>query len=224
MEITYDYNILSISTIDTDIQVMEIGNLFDLTSVYDQFDIIIGSKLLDIQNKAFTSFKQDVFGAFVEDTTDKQLVDAIQTTLDLKVLNIIEHPFKNFVSNGIQSLKKEIANSQYLLATSKEKTFPTTTVNVPNFITRVEWELVGTDELGNSAKVFGVSGFSAKDPKINKYPLAFDSITKEQIISWIDSETTSVVRKKFQQQQILNEIQAKRFGEKQADSLPWETK
>ena len=97
-------------------------------------------------------------------------------------------------------------------------------MNVPNFITRVEWELVGTDELGNSAKVFGVSGFSAKDPKINKYPLAFDSITKEQIISWIDSETTSVVRKKFQQQQILNEIQAKRFGEKQADSLPWETK
>ena len=124
MEITYDYNILSISTIDTDVEVMEVGYLFDLTSMYDQFDLIIGSKLLDIQNKAFTSFKQDVFGAFLEQTQDKELVAAIQTTLDLKVLNIIENPFKNFVSSGIQILKKEIANSQYLLETSKEKNIP----------------------------------------------------------------------------------------------------
>lgn len=223
MEITYDYNILSISTIDTDVEVMEVGYLFDLTSMYDQFDLIIGSKLLDIQNKAFTSFKQDVFGTFLEETPDKELVDAIQTTLDLKVLNKIEHPFKNFVSSGIQILKKEIANSQYLLATSKEKTFPTTTVNVPNFITKVEWELVGTDELGNSAKVFGVSRFFAKDPRINKHPHAFGSITKEQIISWIAGDPGYASRNNFQQQQILSEIQAKRFGEKQADSLPWET-
>ena len=92
---------------------------------------------------------------------------------------------------------------------------------ITNFVVQTYWKLTGTDENGNEGTFSGATPFTA-DPNDNSGPrIPFESLTEEDVISWIsDVVNTNPGYKDHIDQQIQKQIDDE-ITPITEPSLPW---
>lgn len=73
-----------------------------------------------------------------------------------------------------------------------------------NAVVQVYWSLVGTNESGQTGRVYGTSTFSTNELNSNEDFIPFDQVSDETIVSWIQNsvseEQDSHMKNTIQQQ------------------------
>jgi hypothetical protein len=217
MQITYEYNILGVYTIDANVTHIKIENSLD----YSQANCVnefVNSNTDFIPN-AFENFKNNTLDIILNGIDDANTKSNLVKELDKNYYPHLKNSFKLFVLNTLSSFNTSLDNN-ILLLSQQDVNKEISVVNVPKFISKIEWEKIGTDEFGNTGSVSSYTIFSPTSEKINTTSIQFEDITKDILCSWIEqSETTGKMN--FSNGQIAQEIQAKRFNEQKIESLPW---
>jgi hypothetical protein len=59
-----------------------------------------------------------------------------------------------------------------------------------NAVVQVYWALVGTNESGQTSRVYGTSTFSTNELNSNEDFIPFDQVSDETIVSWIQNSVS----------------------------------
>jgi hypothetical protein len=59
-----------------------------------------------------------------------------------------------------------------------------------NAVVQVYWSLVGTNESGQTSRVYGTSTFSTNELNSNEDFIPFDQVSDETIVSWIQNSVS----------------------------------
>lgn len=219
MQITYEYNILGVYTIDANVTHIKIENSLDYTRANCVNEFINSNP--DFIPNAFENFKNNTIDIILNSIEDANTKSNLSSQLTVNYYPYLQNSFKLFVLNVLDSFNSSENNILILSQLSQQDVNKeTSVVNVPKFISKIEWEKIGTDEFGNTGSVSYYTMFSPTSEKINTTSIQFEDITKEILCSWIEQSETNG-KMKFFNEQIAQEIQAKRFNEQKIESLPW---
>ena len=158
MEISYKYEITGVSVITANIQVIQVNqqNIQNL-DFYNSGDL-----LQSLQYDLYSSFNEILYKNIISDDKKNEV---IKNKFDNILKTNTYTPFINTMAGLINALKHGLEQDPEFISNYNFNSFENVTVE--NYITKLEWDYIGTDEIGNSAKTSGISYFSVKEPKIN---------------------------------------------------------
>ena len=114
-----------------------------------------------------------------------------------------------------RALIKDLLINQNIYNDCITNTTLSETINIPKYIYRVDWEKTGTDEYGNVGTASNSTNFTFGE-LVNKNLIGYDSLSEEDIISWISADNGNTV-----DELIIQEILQKRTDVEEDDQFPW---
>lgn len=88
-------------------------------------------------------------------------------------------------------------------------------------VVQTYWEMVGTDENGDTAKFSGATPFSAADVPAGSF-VAFEELTEANVLAWVQNVVNNdTVYLAHIEERIRNEIDKDSISDIAQTSLPW---